>query len=61
MLCKSELIDLPSVKVIKEILSKCSQDTNQKTLFDKPTAEQGLVKVSYSHSFYRGCLPSWWN
>ena len=31
--------------VIKEILSKCSQDTNLKTLFDKLTAEQRLVNI----------------
>ena len=33
------------ISVIKEILSKCSQDTNLKTLFDKLTAEQRLVNI----------------
>ena len=43
--CKSGSIALPSTKVMKEMLSKCSQDTNLKTLFDKLTVEHKSNKV----------------
>ena len=45
--CFASLIDVPSVKVIKEMLSKCSQDANMKTLFDRLTSGQRLVNVLF--------------
>lgn len=47
MLQKSGSITLQSIKVIKKSLSKCSQDANLKTLFDKLLPEQRLVYIIF--------------
>ena len=57
MLCK--LVDLPSVKEIKEILSKCSQDTNMKTLFDKLMPGKGWSMPFLSKSSLPGNAFYW--
>ena len=47
MLHKFKLIALPSIKFIKELLSKCSQDANLKTFFDKLSPEQRLINIFF--------------
>lgn len=47
MLRKSGSIALPSVKLIKQMLSKCFQDVNLKVLFEQLKPEQRLVNVLF--------------
>ena len=47
MLHNSGSIALTRIKVIREMASKCSQDTNLRPLFDKLFPKQTLVKIFF--------------
>ena len=47
MLHKSGSITLQIIKVIKKLLSKCSQDANIKAFFDKLSPEQRLINIIF--------------
>ena len=47
MLQNSASIALTSIKVIREMFSRCCQDANLKTLSDKLTPKQRLVKILF--------------
>lgn len=47
MLHNSGSIALTRIKVIREMASKCSQDTNLRPLFDKLLPKQTLVKIFF--------------